>query len=167
MQGGVDMNPISQALREFLKDEEIEIFDNTQYQFSSLEDDEEIIVVLNYFGDENLYMQTGEGQAVLAFGQWRKTYDDSYEDIELLKDDIAQIMTNNSYVWTIIDSRNCIVGYVDHHGVQYLESTNELGWAYRSSNEFLKTIAADEGSQNFLFWDPALNNAVQPSQFLI
>lgn len=45
------MNPISQALREFLKDEEIEIFDNTQYQFSSLEDDEEIIVVLNYFGD--------------------------------------------------------------------------------------------------------------------
>ena len=111
------MNPISQALREFLKDEEIEIFDNTQYQFSSLEDDEEIIVVLNYFGDENLYIQTGEGQAVLAFGQWRKTYDDSYEDIELLKDDIAQIMTNNSYVWTIIDSRNCIVGYVDHHGV--------------------------------------------------
>ncbi|WP_304645704.1 hypothetical protein, partial [uncultured Dubosiella sp.] len=81
------MNPISQALREFLKDEEIEIFDNTQYQFSSLEDDEEIIVVLNYFGDENLYIQTGEEQAVLAFGQWRKTYDDSYEDIELLKDD--------------------------------------------------------------------------------
>ncbi len=161
------MNRISLSLKEFLRDEEIEIFNNEQYQFSQLKDDEEIIVIVNYLGDENIYIQTGADQAILAFGQWRKAYDDTYEEIELLKDDITQIMNNRSYIWTIIDSTNYLVGYVDDDGVQYLQDTNEFNWAYRSSNKFLRTIAEDESSQSFLFWNPSSSNHIQPSQFLI
>lgn len=160
------MNRISIALREFLKEETLEIFNNQQHQFASLSDDEEIIVVINECGEENLYLQTGTEQAILAFGEWRKIYDDTLEEIDALKYDIEQILTNQSYVWTIIDAPNCIVGYVSDQGIQYFTDTNEFGWNYQSSNEFFKTIAKDEGSQNFLFWHPG-HQVIEPSQFLM
>lgn len=160
------MNQISESIREFLKEEELEVFDNTQHQFAQLGNDEEVIVVLNFFGDENLYIQTGNDRAVLAFGHWRDEYDGSQEDIERLKKDVSDILENKSYVWTIFDTLSCIVGYVSDHVVHYLPCTNILGWEYMESQEFLSTIAKDEGQQSFLFWNPNKTN-VEPRTFLM
>ncbi|MEY8542995.1 hypothetical protein [Dubosiella newyorkensis] len=160
------MNQISESMREFLKDEELEIFDNRQHQFSQLANDEEIIVVINLYGEENLYIQTGAESAVLAFGQWRDEYDNSSEDIARLKADISHILNNESYVWTIINAPSFLVGYVYDHKVQYLPCTNLFDWDYSESKEFFTQIAEEEGQQSFLFWDPH-HPQLEPSLFLM
>ena len=148
------MNQISEVMKDFLKEEELEVFSSQMSEFSNLHADEEILAVINPVGLENLYLQTCSSGAVLSFGNWKQEYGDSLQDVEDLKSDVDGILNSRMYVWSVVACDKLMVGLVSHDDIRYLADTNKMGMDFMGTAPFLESVAAQHGNQDFLFWDP-------------
>lgn len=152
------MNRISEVMKDFLKEEELEVFTGDMEQFSYLEPDEEVLTVVNPVGLENLYIQTCSTGAILSFGNWQQEYSDDDGDIRQLKEDVDDILHDRTYVWSIVACKKMMVGLVCQDDIRYMDNTNRMGMNYMAAAPFLSSIAESQGQQDFLFWNPDTAN---------
>lgn len=159
------MNQISEVMKDFLKEEELEVFSSRMQEFDSLQPDEEVLAVINPVGLENLYIQTCSSGAILSFGNWTQEYGTSQEDLADLKSDVDRILNSEMYVWSVVASNKMMVGLVSHDDIRYLENTNQMGMDFMAAPQFLESVAREHGSQDFLFWNPE-SSRPEPRYFL-
>lgn len=159
------MNQISEMMKDFLKEEELEIFSNQMREFSNLHDDEEILAVVNPVGLENLYIQTCSSGAVLSFGNWKQEYGTSPQDLEDLRSDTDKIIHGQMYVWSVVACDHLMVSLVSHDDIRYLDNTNQMDMDFMGTAPFLESVAAQHGEQDFLFWNP--ETAVPESRYFL
>ena len=150
------MNQISEMMKDFLKEEELEVFSPLMPAFTSLHQDEEILAVINPVGLENPYLQTCSSGAILSFGNWTQEYGTSQEDLADLKSDVDRILNSEMYVWSVVASNKMMVGLVSHEDIRYLDKTNQMGMDFMSTPQFLESVAKEHGTQDFLFWNPEI-----------
>ena len=148
------MNQISEVMKDFLKEEELEVFSNQMREFSNLHDDEEVLAVVNPVGLENLYIQTCSSGAVLSFGNWKQEYGASQQDLADLESDVDRIMNGEAYVWSVVASNKMMVGLVSHDDLRYLENSNRMGMDFIGTHPLLASVEAEHGEQDLLYWNP-------------
>lgn len=159
------MNQISEVMKDFLKEEELEVFSRDTRPFTDLHDDEEILTVINPVGLENLYLETCDSGAILSFGNWKEQYENDPEDIQKLKQDVDDILNSRSYVWSVVACHKMMVGLVSHKDIRYLANANQMGMDFMETAPFLSGIAENRGEQDFLFWNPDIAQP-EPRLFL-
>lgn len=147
------MNKISEVMKDFLKEEELEVFSSAS-PFTNLHDDEEVLTVVNPVGLENLYLETCDSGAVLSFGNWKEEYGTDPEEISRLQQDVDDILHSRSYVWSVVACHKMMVGLVSRDDIRYLGNTNQMNMNFMETVPFLSGIAQSHGEQDFLFWNP-------------
>ena len=85
-------------LMTLLREQETEIFSNSDDGFDYLDEDCHCIFVSNPSGSNDLYMDLEKDGMTLTIGDWEAHYAPKEEEFRLMKEDLRRILSNQSFI---------------------------------------------------------------------